>query len=331
MAKRRTTPEPAAELERLDDPRSPAAAEILRSSLAGGSDVAARAAEIVREHELPGFEPDLVAAFERLLGEDDPQCRAKTAIVDALATLEYRDAEFYLRHIGHKQIEWVFSDAKRPDSTSKMVPVDVAAHLRGLCGHGLVQSDYRRPLPHLIDLLADPEKTTRRDAAQALAMTGRDEAALILRTKLLCGGDHPEVLGDCFAALLGLAPADGVPFVARFLDADDEDSRLEAAAALGGSARPEAVAALVARWQAERSETLREALLLAIGASRRPEGIDFLLGLVAKESPRVASQALTALSPSRFYPAVRDRVEAAVERRAVATLAAQFRREFADR
>ena len=325
MAKRRTADDLAWSLDRLDDPRSPESAALLRRALEGGSFVAARAAEIVREHELPGFDAALVAAFDRLLAAPDPvaadpQCRAKTAIVDALAAVEYRDSDFFLRHIGYRQHEPVWGGS-----------VDTAAHLRGLCGHGLVQSGHRRPMKALIDLLADLEKSTRQDAAQALGLTGREEAAFVLRTKLLCGDSKPEVVGDCFASLLSLTPADGVPFVARFLDVPSEDVRLEAAAALGGSTRPEAVAALVGRWRTERSEPLREAILLAIGSGRQPAGIEFLLSIVEKEAVRTASQALTALAPCRFYPDLRRRIGEAVERRDSATLSAQFRKEFADR
>lgn len=336
MAKRKTIDDSLAELDRLPDPSSPDAAKRLRAAIESGpSLLVARAAEIVREHELRGYEPALAAAFDRFLGEDpaalDPQCRAKTAIVEALGTLEYQDAAFFLRHIGYVQIEWVWSDLPRDDGRKQgMVPVDVAAHLRGLCGYGLVQSDHRHPLPHLIDLLADPEKTTRQGAAQALALTGREEAAFILRTKLLCGDKEYEVVGECLTALLSLTPADAVPFAARFLDSPNEDIRHEAAAALGGSARPEAIAALIDRWKGESGEPFREALLLAIGAARRPEAVDFLLTLVATESPRTASQALTALTPCRFYPDLKRKIESTITTRNEPTLTKQFHRDFMD-
>lgn len=323
MAKRRTTDDLLAALSRLTDPASAEAAKELRNALAKGhSLVAARAAEIIRENELRGFEADLAAAFDRFLGDDavaaDPQCRAKTAIVETLGTLEYRDSEFFLRHIGYRQLEPVWGGS-----------VDTAAHLRGLCGHGLVQSDHRRPLTYLIDLLGDPEKVTRQGAAQALALTGREEAALVLRTKLLCGDKAYEVVGECFAALLSLTPAEAVPFVARFLNAKDEAVRLEAAASLGSSARPEAVAVLVERWKVERDGAFCESLLIAIGAARRPEGVEFLLSLVASGSARVASQALAALAPCRFYPDLRRRVEETVDRRDDTGLRKQLAKEFA--
>jgi len=324
VAKRKTIDDSLAELDRLADPSTPDAAKLLRAAIESGpSLLAARAAEIIREHELRGFEPALAAAFDRFLGDDpatlDPQCRAKTAIVEALGTFEYQDADFFLRRIAYTQFEPVWGGR-----------IDTAAHLRGLCGHGLVQSDYRRPLPHLIDLLADPEKVTRQGAAQALALTGREEAALILRTKLLCGDKEYEVIGECLTALLGLTAADAVPFVARFLNSPNEDIRHEAAAALGGASRPEAIAALIDRWKRERDEPFREALLLAIGAARRPEAVDFLLTLVAVDSPRTASQALSALTPCCFYPDLKRKIESTITTRNEPTLTKQFYRDFKD-
>lgn len=323
MAKRRTIDDLLGELDRLEDPASAEGMKRLTAAIESGpSLLVARAAEIVREQELRGLESALIEAFERFLEAEpavvDPQCRAKTAIVETLGAGEYRDAEFFLRHIGYRQLEPVWGGS-----------VDTAAHLRGLCGHGLVQSDYRRPLPYLIDLLADPEKVTRQGAAQALALTGREEAALILRTKLLCGDKEYEVVGECLTALLSLTPADAVPFAARFLDSKDEDVRLEAAAALGGVGRPEAIAILAERWRGERDETFRDSLLLAIGTARRPESVEFLLSLVKTEPIRQASQALTALAPCRFYPDLRQTIERAVAARGDATLAKQFAREFA--
>jgi HEAT repeat protein len=325
MAKRRTTDDLLAALNRLADPASAEAGKELCNALAKGHGlVAARAAEIIRENELQGYEAELAAAFDRFLDDDpvaaDPQCRAKTAIVETLGSLGYRDSEFFLRHIGYRQFEPVWGGS-----------ADTAGHLRGLCGYGLVQSDHRRPLTYLIDLLADPEKVTRQGAAQALALTGREEAALVLRMKLLCGDKEYEVVGECFAALLSLTPAEGVPFVARFLGAKDETVRLEAAAALGSSARPEAAVVLIERWKVERDDSFREPLLIAIGAARRPEAIDFLLSLVSSGSVRVASQALAALAPCRFYPDLKARIGETIRARNDAGLSKQFAKEFEER
>src|SRR5687768_15684317 len=101
MPKRRTIDDSLAELDRLADPTSPETAKLLKSAIEKGpSLLAARAAEIIREHELRGHESALAATFDRYLGEDpvaaDPQCRAKTAIVETLGALEYQDSDFFL-------------------------------------------------------------------------------------------------------------------------------------------------------------------------------------------------------------------------------------------
>ncbi len=71
---------------------------------------------------------------------------------------------------------------------------------------------------HLVDLLgADKEKIVRIDAARAIAQLGGIESVLLLRLKSLAGDPEPEVIGQCFVALLDLSPEDYIPFVADFL------------------------------------------------------------------------------------------------------------------
>src|SRR6266852_5744188 len=96
MAKRQTTETKVAHLKTLrNDPHSSAALTELRKVLADRSNyVVARAAEIVGEFEIRTLAPELVAAFHRLTIEPaktDPQCLAKTAIVEALVKIEQDD------------------------------------------------------------------------------------------------------------------------------------------------------------------------------------------------------------------------------------------------
>jgi HEAT repeat protein len=326
MARKRTVEDRLAELGAPDDDAPPPGLGLLRQALDDRESlVVARAAEIVRRHKLRDLAGELVAVFDRLMSADDrtradSQCRAKTEIVHALTEIDYDDAEFYLRHIGYQQHEPVWGGSQ-----------DTAAHLRGLCGYGLVVAHHRGALSHLVELLCDPEKTTRVNAVQALAATGREDAALLLRFKALTGDREYEVTGECFAGLLGIHPREAVPFVARFLDVDDAEVRLEAAAALGGSREPEAFAALRDCWRRQVDREFRQALLIAIGSSRQPAGIDFLVTLLASQPVPFALDALTALAPCRFYEDIRRRVQEAVSQRGERELTRAFQREFRDR
>ncbi len=109
--------------------------------------------------------------------------------------------------------------------------------------------NYRDVLLLLVDLLADEEKPARVAAAQALGATGAAAAIPLLRFKVHAGDSEPEVIAECFNALIGMAPADSIPFVAGFLTPPPrqkgDDAIQEAATlALGESRRPEALAPL---------------------------------------------------------------------------------------
>jgi hypothetical protein len=325
MARRRTVEDKLAELGNPADGDPPGLDRLRRAISDRDSLVVARAAEIVRHHKLRDLTGDLLAAFDRLVSagdrvKADPQCRAKTEIVEALTAIDYDDADFYLRHIGYRQLEPVWGGSE-----------DTAAHLRGLCGYGLVVSHHRRALAHLLDLLHDSERTTRLDAVQSLAATGRDDAALLLRFKVLSGDVHYEVIGECFTGLLSLEPGDAIPFVARFLDAPDPEVRLEAAAALGASREAAAFAALRDCWQRQFDREFRKALLIAIGSSRQPASVEFLISLVASQPLPFALDALTALAPCRFYEDIRRRTQEAVQHRGERELKRAFDREFRER
>jgi HEAT repeat protein len=322
MPKRRTVEDKLAALGRPDEDRPPDVEQLRRALGDRESLVVARAAEIIRQHKLQDFAGEFVSAFERLMAAEDPakadpNCRAKTEIVHALTEIDYDDAEFYLRHIGYTQLEPVWGGRQ-----------DSAAQLRGLCGYGLVVSHHRGALARLVELLCDSEKAARVAAVQALAATGREDAALLLRLKALTGDREYEVIGECFMGLLGLETRDAIPFVARFLKEAPADVRLEAAAALGGSREPAAFAALRDCWQSEFDRDFRKALLIAIGSSRQPDGIDFLMGLLSSQPVPLALDVLAALAPCRFYEEIRNRVRDAVRERAERKLQQAFEREF---
>jgi HEAT repeat protein len=197
---------------------------------------------------------------------------------------------------------------------------------------GLIQARYPDVAIHLVDLLADPERAARMAAARALAYWGRPEAALLLRLALLHGDPEAEVMGECFNALLKLREAEAVPFVAEFLSATRRPSvrpqgvrRLEvevaadpavaeaAAMALGQSRCAEAIAPLKHAWEHTLEPSLRQVLLVSLALLRQPAATEFLVTLIAGGGRRPACDAVAALGPFLYDPALREQVARAVE------------------
>ncbi len=311
MAKSRAIEDALAELAAVRaDPAAGDAAAALRRALKGkSSHVAAKAARLAGELELPALVPDLLAAFDKLMVDavkSDPGCAAKHAIADALYRLGACEAGVFLRGIRHRQMEPVWGGR-----------TDTATALRGVCALGLVRMNYREVLSELADLLADPEAPARADAARALAYSENELGAPLLRLKALLGDDDPSVVAECLTALLRLAPAASLPFVAQFLDRADAAQQEAAALALGGSRLPEAFDTLRQWWERTLKPDLRRTALLAIAMLRRDEGIDFLLAQVAGDSGPSARDAVAALSLYRHDDSVAQRVRDAAAQSAI--------------
>ncbi len=269
---------------------------------------------------LAALVPDLLAAFERFMTDPvkaDPQCWAKTAIVKALRDLEHDDATVFLRGARHRQLEPVWGGRE-----------DTAGALRGASALALASCrvDEFEILTCLTDLLADGLKPVRVDAIRALAQVGGREAALLLRFKALSGDAEPEVMGECFAALLSLQPRDSVAFVARFLDSPADDIPLEAAAALSASSEPEALEMLNGYWQRQTGPEMRQTIIRLLSGCPLPQAAEFLLSVLEEASGGTAMAALSALAKSRFRENVRQRVSKMVEGRR--DLARAFAAEF---
>jgi HEAT repeat protein len=281
-----------------------------------------KAAAIAAEFALTDLIPDLLAAFDRFLinpVKSDPQSWAKNAIAKALKDFAYDDASFYVRGIKHIQLEPVWGGSE-----------DTAATLRGACAFALTACSIPRAeaMRHLVDLLAaDTEKTVRMEAALAIARLGGIESVLLLRLKALAGDREPEVIGQCFTGLLDLAPADYVPFVAGFLNVDN-DVRFEAAAALAELPDPGAVTAVTAHFAKSRNQETRRAIVLSLGASRLEPARDFLLTQLADAEIEEAIACVRALAASRFREEVKDRVRSLASNRADPRLTAAVLKEF---
>jgi HEAT repeat protein len=288
------------------EPPSPAgraeAAKYLNSKM---NLVAAKAARIAGEWLAAELTPQLVEAFDRFMLKpetSDKRCAAKIEILKALCKLEYPSPSIFRRSLRHVQMEPTWGGS-----------VDTAAAVRALGAMGLAQTDYPEALEEIVPLLIDAERDARIGALRAIAASGLPGGALLLRLKAL-SGDEPEVLGECFAALLRAAPSQSLEFVAKFLDHREEAVAEAAALALGDSRLESAFAVL--REAFERTRALpRRTLLLAIALLRRENAIDYLLDLVQNGEGQTSADAVAALAMYEKDPNLQERLDRARQTR----------------
>ena len=142
-----------------------------------------------------------------------------------------------------------------------------------------------------------------------------DEASLLLRFKARTGDPEASVVGQVFESILQLEGAQGVSFVAGFLQSGAEAVREEAALSLGASRMPRALSALEEAWEATRDPDLRVwnlARAERLPAGRGPE----LLARSGAQCPMLdATAALEALSLHGESAEIRKQAQEAVEER----------------
>jgi HEAT repeat protein len=266
----------------------------------------AKAARIAGEWQCAELAPELVAAFERFMVKPettDKRCAAKIEILKALCKLEYPSPPIFRRGLKHVQME-----------ASWGPPVDTAAEVRALSAMGLAQTDYRDALEEILPLLLDPERDARIGAVRAIAASGLPGDALLLRLKAL-SGDEPDVMGECFLALLRNEPAKSIEFVAQFLDRPGEEVAETAALALGESRIEGAFDVLREAFQKIHSRSLGRSLLLGIALLRRENAIDYLLDLVRNGEDQTSADAVAALAMYEQDPNLQERLKQAREAR----------------
>jgi len=295
-------------------------AEIEKALKSKANIVVARAADIIHDARLKQFNDALVAAFDRFMVDapsTDKGCPAKTSIAKALYELEARQEQLFLTGIHHRQMEGVWGGSS-----------DTAAELRGICALGLVRCNYRDVMNELAELLMDPEPSCRLMAARAIAYSENDAGAPLLRMKVLAGDDNPDVIAECFDAILKLTPRKSVEFVARYIDSDDDDLKQNAILALGESRLPDALTVLKDRFTTELTGEARKPLLFAIALTRLPQAIDFLIEVIANERPSLGAATIDAMKIYHADPHIRARVLEEVEERGEADLREAFDRVF---
>lgn len=279
------------------DPDAPANRKELTKCLSSKiSLLAAKAARIAGECKLEDLAPQMVEAFERFLANaaaSDRRCEAKLAIIRALEAMEYRAYDPFLRGSRHVQMEPTWNGH-----------VDTAAELRAVSTVGLVRTNYPDVGVELVRLLADREREARIGAVRAIAYWGTQAGALLLRLKALTGDREPEVLAECFNALLHVEPGRSLDFVAAFLDNEDAAIAEGAALALGESRREEAFEIL----KAHVNSPVRRAVLLGIALVRNEAAIEYLIERIADRD------AWAALDIYKDDPGIQERIQLAAKR-----------------
>jgi HEAT repeat protein len=322
MAKGRSVEDILAELSALRGTAGAGVlAEVLPKYLGNKSNlVVARAAEMAGKGEITRLQEPLVAAFWRFMEQPvktDPGCFAKKAIVQALYEIGAAATEVFLAGIRHVQHEPRWGGEG-----------DSAAEVRGLSAMGLVRIGYPDVMNELVELMMDGSHQARILAARAVAYTGWDKGALLLRLKVLAGDREPEVTAECLLALAGMERTRALGFVARFVDWPVEAVASAAALGLGEMRHASALKVLLERWERETDAESRRELLVPIAISRLPEAVAFLTGVVETGDPRLAAAAVEAMRIYRHDEGVRGRVGAVVERRGLAALSRAFTEHF---
>lgn len=194
MARRPSFEEELAALDGVArTPRSEEARARLDAALASKrSLVVARAARLIKEHAVAGFERALTDAFARFLVDpvkSDPVCQAKVAAIEALDYGESDDAEPFLRAVRHVQLEG---------------GTDSAAPLRARAVLALARLGHPDFDLVAATLLGDPIANVRQATLDALAHRGDRACAALAMAKLATGDAEPEVVLAAMTALLDL-------------------------------------------------------------------------------------------------------------------------------
>jgi hypothetical protein len=269
--------------------------------------VVAKAAKVAGELHLPALVADQVAAFNRMMvnpAKLDRRCAAITEIVSALYELDYSEPDVYLQGIRHVQKEASFGP-----------PVDEAATLRGRSAQGLLRTRYPDAIAIVIDLLVDPEPPARLGGIRALATNGGEVGPLLLRLKVLTGDEDPEILGECFSGLLAAAPVPSLPFVARYIDSEDDVIAEAAIWALGQSRQIAGLPILQEKWERTVERSRRKTLIAALASSRLQESFDYLCLQLRTADARTAGDIIATLADYASSESLRQAVTAAVQER----------------
>jgi hypothetical protein len=159
-----------------------------------------------------------------------------------------------------------------------------------------LSTSFSGALTELVTLMTDKEVEVRVGAVRALAHTGREEAVLLLRFKVLTGDLEPTVISECFTALMKLSPTSSLMLIADFIDPAHPTLCEAAALAVGESRVLEAFKLLTQKWEVNCHSQFRRTLLLPIALLRQEAALDFLLSVITTKDFETASAAIAALA-----------------------------------
>ncbi|MBX2799319.1 MAG: hypothetical protein KTR31_16710 [Myxococcales bacterium] len=293
-----------AKLRRLAaaDPQTEEGKAVVVEALSSSTNhVVGKAAGLVAEHGLDGCWDALLKAFDRFMEQPikrDPGCVAKLAVVEALIETRYPHPDVFLRGVHHRQMEPAWGGS-----------VDSAPGLRSHSAMGLVAIGWSDAPVAIADLLHDPEVPCRVGAARALAAWGDPVlASALVHLRLGVGEEEPDVVSECFDALLALEAATALPWVVARLF-DDDDLYAECAAISLGSSRHDDALGPLQAWVEQRPQPqLRRIGLVAIGLLRSEASIEVLLRWLAEGGEREAEAALEGLGVHAHDPRLAERV-----------------------
>jgi len=277
--------------------------EFTKALAARSNLVIAKAARLIGCAQWTDLSSEMASAFGRMIAKGasaDKGCAATIAIARALVQLDYDAPELFLSGIHHVQME-----------ASWGPPIDAAAELREVCAMGLANSFYPHKLRELLPLLVDKEWRVRAGAIRAIAVIGTESASLLLRFKMLSGDKDPEVMSDCFTAILTLKASAGLTLVAAFAESNQPEVREAAILAIGASRRADAIEWLISEFAKTADPSGRKCILLSLSTSRVELAIQFLLKLIREGSPSASVLAADALSIHARDEQLRGLVEVA--------------------
>ncbi len=281
-----------------DDPSGARAIATLKNALAKHpSHVVAAAARHCADHGIRALCGDMARAYLRLAegeSKSDPGCVGKQALIEALSALDYPD---------HQPFEHAYSLVQWEKGWGP--PTDSAANLRGHALMAMVGLNLDGTPERIGLLLADREPRARSAAARAAVAWGDGALArALLLLRVQAGEQDPEVLADCFEALIQVG---GTDRVLGFLKGSGLASE-SAALALGSARVASAVPAMIRWCEGLIDSGTRKVALVSIGLTRCPEALDYLLNKLVRGGTRAGREALEALAVFLPDPAARVRV-----------------------